>query len=422
MNMKDTKYVFVACMCLMMVACTKPVIEGRVVDAFDKPLPDTLVSIEGTTISTTSNSDGQYSIEYVPGAIVVNYTKKGFTTSSLEINIAQESLFPANTVKLYEIPKTAGIYYIDSDRYVPLASEKMEAVDKRTNFSNNKVWSTYSYKLPLSSKPGGFKRDQIIQISFGEAEFLDTTDDTNNAKLLEMESVGSIFKQVQKKGQQENIVGMNIIKEDTEQLPPNVLLRKATMSPGIYAFSPFNKLRSGKDQIDISNPAYYFMISPSDTHHENAEKYFAFFETTFTNICLQNSNRWKKIILNHENLKDIGFKRGMITTDLKSGAILESDYNGPPMSLQFSYLDDVKYRVYLRENRCELTMYGDFNVSDIEAMFSNLGAGPLLEDLEGGTHMTRSKVLSDNTSLRVSYTPTGTNVTAKYPFASMTID
>ncbi len=105
---------------ILIGGCKKAVITGRVYDSFEKPLTDVNINIDGTEFYATTDSKGEYSIEYVPGDIKVLFSKQGYIDTMFAVNIATESKFPAKKINMYKIPKQQGIFLFGKDDFKPI--------------------------------------------------------------------------------------------------------------------------------------------------------------------------------------------------------------------------------------------------------------------------------------------------------------
>jgi hypothetical protein len=148
------------------LGCTKPpVIHGRVVDVFQKPIAGADVSIPKTTFTAVSGSDGRYTIGYAPGQFDLSVRKPAYASTMIPLSVTQAADLPAADAVLYPIPPEPGIYYIGPDRLVPLPERKVQR-----NFKplENNVSVLREYAFPFSNEP-------TPSIAFGtEARFLDT--------------------------------------------------------------------------------------------------------------------------------------------------------------------------------------------------------------------------------------------------------
>ena len=108
-----------------LLSCKKAAIQGKVVDPFQNPINNVKVTIMGSTFSDITNSNGEYSIEFAPGAdINISFTKKDFANASLKFIISTESRFPAATLVMYPSPSEEGLYYLTKESYRPMIKAK----------------------------------------------------------------------------------------------------------------------------------------------------------------------------------------------------------------------------------------------------------------------------------------------------------
>lgn len=106
---------------LALPACGKrAIIEGIVKDNFSDPVQDVTVKVEGTTFQTTTNGDGKYSVEYIPGAITISYLKPNYTPANRQLSVVVKDRVPAEEVILTKLPPGNGIYLLDGKNLIPL--------------------------------------------------------------------------------------------------------------------------------------------------------------------------------------------------------------------------------------------------------------------------------------------------------------
>src|ERR1017187_8766693 len=91
---------------------------GKVFDCFGKPLAGVSVSVQNTRFSATTDAQGNYSLGYVPGAILVSYSKTGYYATSLTFQIATPSLYPVQDLILFKELPAKGIFFIGENDYV----------------------------------------------------------------------------------------------------------------------------------------------------------------------------------------------------------------------------------------------------------------------------------------------------------------
>lgn len=95
---------------------------GKVFDIFGKPLAGVSVSVRNTRFSTTTDSQGNYSLGYVPGTIQVIFSKGGYYTGSLKLQIVTPSVYPVHDFPLFKELPGPGIFFIGESNYVASAA------------------------------------------------------------------------------------------------------------------------------------------------------------------------------------------------------------------------------------------------------------------------------------------------------------
>jgi hypothetical protein len=95
------------------VACAKPLVVGQVVDQCEKPLEGAKVAIANSQFSATTNQDGKYRVDFLPGRFAVTFTKEGYSSARLDLDIQTKDRFPAQTVILWKLPGEPGIFALD---------------------------------------------------------------------------------------------------------------------------------------------------------------------------------------------------------------------------------------------------------------------------------------------------------------------
>ena len=100
--------------------CAKAEIFGAVVDQGQRPLDGVRINILNSSFTTRTGKVGKYRIDCLPGKFTVAFSKKGYATTRLDLNLEKRHSYPAETVILWKIPADPGIYVVDSGQYVPL--------------------------------------------------------------------------------------------------------------------------------------------------------------------------------------------------------------------------------------------------------------------------------------------------------------
>ena len=139
-------------------SCSKQ-IKGKVFDNFGNPLEDVTITIPNSQYEATTNSSGEYSIDYAAGEIVLNFRKEGYIPSGEVLYITEKQDYPIKDTRITKIPTKSGIYIASDElsNYVQLTSQtttisKLIDNDKKRyyhplDFFNNNADSTLVIKL-----------------------------------------------------------------------------------------------------------------------------------------------------------------------------------------------------------------------------------------------------------------------------------
>ncbi len=90
---------------------------GQVVDGFDKVVKDVEVEIKGTEFAAKTDENGQYSIGFNPGKIVISFRKKGYAKQTSSLNIRETSVTPMPILTLWKYPESGGVFLIRMEDY-----------------------------------------------------------------------------------------------------------------------------------------------------------------------------------------------------------------------------------------------------------------------------------------------------------------
>ncbi len=90
---------------------------GQVIDGFDKAVKDVEIKIKGTEFAAKTDENGQYSIKYNSGKIVVTYRKKGYAKQTSTLNIRETSAVPVPKLTLWKYPESGGVSLIRMEDY-----------------------------------------------------------------------------------------------------------------------------------------------------------------------------------------------------------------------------------------------------------------------------------------------------------------
>jgi hypothetical protein len=245
-----SRTLFVLALSVNLLACEKARIEGTVVDASERPLTGVTVSIDGSDFSDTTDEDGGYSLQYVPGDIKVNLSKQGYSSASFKLNLAVESVYPAARIDLFEIPKEQGMFLISNQGYINVSRSVINVLEEDRGFSWNKpgIVNTYS-----------FEKCSVPRVPQGKVRFIDT--DEVDQTLLRADSEGLLFR-FMVVGLNSKNEGLQIVSETSRELAPNVYLRESELTPGLYAIAAVTKGLGDGRGINSKLPSYAFEVLP----------------------------------------------------------------------------------------------------------------------------------------------------------------
>jgi len=206
-----------------------PKITGAVKDEFGKPVRGATVTVEGTTFTALTDSQGNYSIQYIPGAVTVEVHREGYTSASYSMSIATPMQYPAAPVTMVWIPRGEGILLFGPSEYVRVnvnfysrnQTERIEPV------------GVLSFRA-IDEHFKVFTDPSIPKFASGHLKFLDTT--TTDMKLIQLSPGGDIL--VRK-------YYLDGFKDEMQVMPEQVKnyrearVRESDLAPGQYAFVAF---------------------------------------------------------------------------------------------------------------------------------------------------------------------------------------
>jgi hypothetical protein len=108
------KKIFLLLMTALLLAiffcsCAAKKIEGQVFDNFNQPLEGVIVTIVNSTFQAITDSKGYYRIDYVPGSINLSYTKQGYTSENINLDIMRKESYPVQKIVLNKIPTSSEV-------------------------------------------------------------------------------------------------------------------------------------------------------------------------------------------------------------------------------------------------------------------------------------------------------------------------
>jgi hypothetical protein len=205
---------------ILLSGCERKQLVGKTTDVFGRPLAGVSVKIEKTEFQASSKSDGSYALDYAPGSFVVVFSKAGYTTMHLDLNVAQLTRMPLETVMLYPVPEQAGVYLLGPDGLTPLAEARMRQTMQRNTFGGD-----LRVSVPTSS---------TVTATGGRIRFIDT--DPRHLLLAAPDRSG-LFYEAAFIFLASNVKIRRLVDTSTEEVGAEKLqVRSATLQPGQYAF------------------------------------------------------------------------------------------------------------------------------------------------------------------------------------------
>lgn len=228
-------------------------ITGNILDMFGNPVDGATIQIDNTSISSKSNSEGEYSIDYVPGKVKVIFSKPGYSTDTLMVDIYTQTKFPAKSIRLYEIPSERGLWALGENSYIKLSDGKIHFSEKdfSWNHPEGKTKERKFYATGGFSSVGKNKKIKIID-----------NDGVNNS-LLEVNSDNTVMTGT--------LYAMSwvvspkyFIKETLKEILPGVWLREVELKEGRYVYVTKKDAKNFLSGPAFKQPTYLFEVgSPS---------------------------------------------------------------------------------------------------------------------------------------------------------------
>ncbi|MFY0255827.1 DUF5686 family protein [Chitinophaga sp. 30R24] len=182
------KYLFTISLLFIVVYCKANIIQGRVTDDSNQPLPFASVFIKGTTTGTTANATGQYHLDLPPGQYTIICQYIGFrkTEQSLLVNA------PVQTLDFHLQPVNMQIkeVVVKASGEDPAYAIIRQAIRKRRYYQEQvKEYTCMSYikgNIGMKGVPGKFMGQKIDKEEMG-------VDSTGKGMVFLSESVTKIF-------------------------------------------------------------------------------------------------------------------------------------------------------------------------------------------------------------------------------------
>ncbi|MCK9212191.1 MAG: carboxypeptidase-like regulatory domain-containing protein [Ignavibacteriaceae bacterium] len=242
---------FIGLFSFLLTGCSKPVIEGKVVDYYNHPISEVNVSVQGTQFNSITDAAGKYSIGYVPGKVQLKYVKTGYAGASKIFDIANESTFPAEQTQLMKLPSSEGVWFLGDNDYMIVSTGKL--IMNETVFDSYTPWIK-GLEINVSANPTVLPSRSSYKFLISSAEKILLVKLLNRDLAYKRSSDGFYEK-------------VNILRENSnEEISPSISVRTVSLGMGEYAYirfldtpeKPFNSSRPFRGSFYLQ--AYFFEI------------------------------------------------------------------------------------------------------------------------------------------------------------------
>jgi len=244
---------------LLIASCgNKSRVTGKVLDKAGKGIDSVMVLIEKSNFKTITDKQGNYSIDYAPGTFKIIYSKTGYTTHELELNLSNKTKYPAETVELYPIPKNKGIYLFEGNKLIPL---KETYVKERTGRDPNQDWGNYSlYQINNLNKIV-----KETKIKAGTIKFIDTNPEAIKVACLQTSGDIGIIQYYTYNWSNPKYKYNGLINDNKKRVgKEKLLIRSVQVKPGTYAWVQVGKTFDGRYRPIGNKKCFVFNIVPSE--------------------------------------------------------------------------------------------------------------------------------------------------------------
>ncbi len=219
-------------------------IEGSVVSESGQPLEGVHVQVANSEFVATTNKEGRYSLDYVPGTIQIIYRQDGRLADTLSLTLAQKSYFPVSEVQLLATPSQPGVVWISPKGYVSLPAA---GVRERVVQAGRTIFDREIHDFEPEGEP--------VAVETRKPRFLDTS------------PVGMFLVKLDGRHRMATVsystFGVNsktdaeIVTETQRRRAESCLERTAELAPGDYAYVSFP---SNTMIRKPGSPCYYFRV------------------------------------------------------------------------------------------------------------------------------------------------------------------
>lgn len=100
------------------------------------------MKIENSAYQTTTDSSGQYQVNFAPGTFSVVISKDGYESISTQLNVSAATDYPMDRVVLNKPPPAGGVYLQGKDGYIPLTPRAIVALSSQVDFMTSTRYLT----------------------------------------------------------------------------------------------------------------------------------------------------------------------------------------------------------------------------------------------------------------------------------------
>lgn len=229
----DTK----AC-CLLLIAgllggCERPaIISGQVIDNFGEPVEGVSVRVAETGPATSTAMDGRFVLERNAGEITLDFSKPGYTATSVSLIAEEGTCYPLDAISTVRIPPEEGTYLQGARDYIPLAPATV--ISTRGGLLLAEQISFEAEFDDAGEAQLSAVRDALSALS-GDAIFVLQTDPRSRFPVavdLESGAIGQVFSSMMT-----GFLPLHYIRTIDETLTemPEVMVRRVEMAPNAIA-------------------------------------------------------------------------------------------------------------------------------------------------------------------------------------------
>lgn len=290
--MKEARqYIFIPFTLLLVITtftfsgCGKKGINGHIIDSAGIGLKGVSVDIEKSSFTTVTDDGGNYLIDYVPGNFTIVFSKNGYTTHKVELNISSKTLFPAESIMMYPIPEEEGLYFLEGNKLISLNPIRINKYVSNTSKGKHII---YSVDVDISDLFKSFIPES------GVIQFIDTSPEDERFARIEMEDL-LIENYYYSWGDYEYVYN-GFIKDDIRKIgEEQLILRSIKYDPGAYCIVGVTKRLSGIIHTDENKKAYPFIVPIAKEDRQAINNFVNEFSLCLKDSASYNYEKAKKL-------------------------------------------------------------------------------------------------------------------------------